>query len=70
MSLAGLLTYPVPCAFPVPLTASGREYIGLIIKELQQQVLSRILTGFQIIPWGVAPSETNDASKVMIKSIR
>ena len=58
-----------PMRLPSLSKASGREYIGLLIRDLQQQALSRICTGFQIIPYGCPPSVTNDASKVMIKNI-
>ena len=54
---------------PGPVTASGRECIGLIIRDLQQQVLFRIYTGFQIIPYGCYHSETNDVGKDIIKRI-
>ena len=59
----------LPMRLPGPSTASGRECIGHIIKNLQQQVLSRIFTGFQIIPYGCYHSETNDVGKDIIKTI-
>ena len=58
-----------PMRLPGSYLTSGRESIGLIIKDLQQQVLFRIYTGFQITPLGAAPTETNDVGKDIIKKI-
>ena len=58
-----------PVRLPGPVTASGKECIVLIIRDLQQQVLFRIYTGFQIIPYGCYHSETNDVGKDIIKRI-
>lgn len=58
-----------PMRLPGSYLTSGKESIGLIIKDLQQQVLFRIYTGFQITPLGAAPTETNDVGKDIIKKI-
>ena len=43
---AGLLTYPVYCAFPTSLSVAKECNKHIIARDLQQQVLSRIHTGF------------------------
>ena len=43
---AGLLTYPVYCAFPTMKSVAKSAINTQLQRDLQQQVLSRIHTGF------------------------
>ena len=43
---AGLLTYPVYCAFPTMKSVAKSAINTQLQRDLQQQVLSRICTGF------------------------
>ena len=64
---AGLLTYPIYCAFPTMKSVAMNAINTHLLRDLQQQVLFRIHTGFPLIQTFVEARKPLTGRKISTK---